>query len=223
MKQFKTFGEAWRKSNTPILADANAAIINGKLNINTSSILDVLIQDTGRFVEHYASDLFIGWQSVLDELNAIVENPVSQEKVIVFGLRESGVDNNDYVISKLRDSIHPPFGYVSTAMYRRILAIQIAVGNDEIPHVRMKLRNVTHCFVRLEDEDVPRWGNDQREAFISHVSNAGDKTIAQFLGTKKELPENEDEKKSLLCERFEKMSRTELYNWVKELDVRIGL
>lgn len=63
----------------------------GKWEINYSSILTKLIQEAGRWCEHYASDLFILW-------NCNIEQPLKADMIttetFVFAFRESGVDGN---------------------------------------------------------------------------------------------------------------------------------
>lgn len=65
----------------------------GKWEINYSSILTKLIQEAGRWCEHYASDLFILW-------NYNIERPLKADIVktetFVFAFRESGVDGNSW-------------------------------------------------------------------------------------------------------------------------------
>ena len=66
-------------------------------NINESSILTKLIQDTGRFAERYASDLFIDWQSV----DHYIRNGETENKSWLFGIRESGVDHDSFIYSRM--------------------------------------------------------------------------------------------------------------------------
>jgi len=72
--------------------------IDGKLhiNVNYSSILTKLIQEAGRWCEHYASDLFIDWEMIKRTL----ENEEEYDKSYMFGFREDGVDGNEYVLHR---------------------------------------------------------------------------------------------------------------------------
>lgn len=61
-----------------------------KWSINYSSILTRLIQEAGRWCEHYASDLFILWR----EVDRYIENCKTENCQFVFGFRDSGVDGD---------------------------------------------------------------------------------------------------------------------------------
>ena len=59
-----------------------------KWDINYSSILTKLIQEAGRWCEHYASDLFILWEIVRDSL----DYEQIETNHYVFAFRDMGVD-----------------------------------------------------------------------------------------------------------------------------------
>jgi hypothetical protein len=64
-----------------------------KWDINYSSILTKLIQEAGRWCEHYASDLFIYWSSIVEKL----DNGTMETSQYVFAFYDSGVaDKNSY-------------------------------------------------------------------------------------------------------------------------------
>lgn len=63
----------------------------GKWEINYSSIITKLIQEAGRWCEHYASDLFVLWDCNIE--TPLREKTIST-KTFVFAFRESGVDGN---------------------------------------------------------------------------------------------------------------------------------
>lgn len=104
----------------------------GSYCINSSAILTRLIQETGRFALHNASDLFIAWQSVLDFLK---ERPARQERTdFVFGIYEGGVygayDTANipaysyffraiYVLRIIKDSGHAAMELQKAALVRR--------------------------------------------------------------------------------------------------------
>lgn len=71
----------------------------GKFNINYSSILTFLIKVAGRICKYYASDLFITWSSLEEQLY----NVEYTGGKILFGFRESGVDSNSFVLSRLNN------------------------------------------------------------------------------------------------------------------------
>lgn len=73
---------------------------------NLSSIYTKLIQDTGRFVEHYASDLLIDIKHVQeweDNVYNTMKNSYGRNTVNIpteiyyFGLRQYGVDHIDFI------------------------------------------------------------------------------------------------------------------------------
>lgn len=82
-------------------------------NLNYSSILTELIHAAGRYCERYASDLFIDWEAVIENMH----DPDSAGFVRLFGFREDGVDNNDYILNHYnRDSTYARHYY--RALYR---------------------------------------------------------------------------------------------------------
>lgn len=68
------------------------SVTNHKWEINYSSILTKLIQETGRFCENYASDLFIQWKYRIDDR---LENGTIIDGTEVFAIRENSVDNKE--------------------------------------------------------------------------------------------------------------------------------
>lgn len=68
----------------------------GKFDINYSDILTFLIQKAGTICKHYASDLFITWESVMKELD---HSEIERDKFL-FGFREMGVDHNTWVLNR---------------------------------------------------------------------------------------------------------------------------
>lgn len=95
-------------------------------DINYSDILSKLIIETGRLVEHYASDLFISWQTIEEQLN----NPDYKGGVYLFGLREMGVDHNSFVLSR--------FNSGDKKEYRKIYMLIIKV-DEEDGYITMEL------------------------------------------------------------------------------------
>jgi hypothetical protein len=75
-----------------IKAEGGYNPLEGKWEINYSSILTKLIQEAGRWCDDYASDLFIRWEGIKEKLD---DGSMSSESY-VFGFRESGVDGNSW-------------------------------------------------------------------------------------------------------------------------------
>ena len=64
-----------------------------KWEINYSSILTRLIQEAGRWCEHYASDLFVQWKYKIDQK---LDNGTLYTNTFVFAFRDSGVDSEEW-------------------------------------------------------------------------------------------------------------------------------
>lgn len=79
----------------PIIAYATLTPY-GKWSANMSMIYSKLITDTGRFCEHYASDIFIELQSV----EKYIQEGNSENKTWLFGIYSSGVDHMEFVLNK---------------------------------------------------------------------------------------------------------------------------
>lgn len=65
------------------------------LNINYSDILSRLIVEAGTVCKHYASDLFISWDSLLKDLSNVQGRFAEINRF--FGFRENGVDNGENI------------------------------------------------------------------------------------------------------------------------------
>ncbi len=156
---YKTINAAFNAAKAPV-AEASALVhapcgITDR-NINWSDILTVLIQDAGRFAERHASDLFIGWKTVEQFLLSADPKELDRTYVFAFGIYESGVDHNEFLMEKLKGTKQAPYGYISAprAGYRRVLALGIRFeGDDGLVTLRMELKNITNEFIRLADED----------------------------------------------------------------------
>lgn len=66
--------------------------LEGKWEINYSSILTKLIQQAGRWCEYYASDLFILWEYNIKQK---LDNGTIENGRYTFAFRENGVDNRE--------------------------------------------------------------------------------------------------------------------------------
>ena len=67
--------------------------LEGKWEINYSSILTCLIQEAGRWCESYASDLFVQWKYGIDQK---LDNGTLYTDTFVFAFRDSGVDSEEW-------------------------------------------------------------------------------------------------------------------------------
>ena len=73
---------------------------DGRWSINYSSILSDLICKAGRYCKHYASDLFIEWESIKNCL----DDPNYEGETYLFGFREMGVDHDAWIQCELDDA-----------------------------------------------------------------------------------------------------------------------
>lgn len=98
--------------------------VNDKWDINYCGLLTRLIQEAGTICDAYASDLFISWREIEDELR----NPAWKGGVYWFGFRERGVDHEAYI--KARDD---------ETTYKSLWKLQVDRHEDRI---RMQLKKV---------------------------------------------------------------------------------
>jgi hypothetical protein len=88
---------------------------NGEYDANFSSIWSKLINETGRWVEDYSSDLLISIDSLKDNLKEIIEEPT----IHIFALRQSGVDGNTFYECRVAENKSPQ------DYYRRVFGVVI--------------------------------------------------------------------------------------------------
>lgn len=137
-------------------------------NINTSHTLTKLIQETGRFTERFASDLFIDWQHVENIIGyGNWMRPKNNEThYLAFGIRRDGVDGNAYVIRNLLNTAKGNGSCMwADKIYRKLFILKIQLTYDEIQRqkcfniddmncdVTMALKDLTHCAYTELAED----------------------------------------------------------------------
>ena len=104
----------------------HAEIIDARgrdFDINYSSILTKLIQECGRLCDAWASDLFITWNSIEQKL----KEKTMETSVYLFGIREMGVDHNDFILSRYNND-----GYCAKYEYRKIYRMDVIIDDDLI-------------------------------------------------------------------------------------------
>lgn len=111
----------------------------GRFSINYSSILSFLIKEAGRYCDHYASDLFITWEGLVERLT----DPNYNGEKLLFGFRESGVDSNTYVLSNYNQG--------NTHEYMKLYVLDVSVtlqreGWNIKRYIKMELGK---CSVRM--------------------------------------------------------------------------
>lgn len=107
-------------------------------NANTSDILTKLIHYAGRYVDQWASDLFISWQSYME--NNETRRNKDWNQTIYFGFRMQGVDTSDqpwcdgnsvYLQHKMNSSY-----------YRRIAKLEIKANVEYKDWITMTLTEI---------------------------------------------------------------------------------
>ena len=132
----------------PVIAKGQITMERGKIqiNLNWTNILTKLIQETGRLVESYASDLLYSLQNVHEILTCMTEDIYSEtcdedmlQTSFLFGLREMGVDNTTQILVKYEnaDVYNNRFG----AEYRQIWKLDVKVTKSGF--VSMELYRVS--------------------------------------------------------------------------------
>ena len=101
--------------------------------INYSDILTKLIQECGRLCESYAGDLFITWSSIVRKL----EEKTMETSAYLFGIREMGVDHNEFILSRCNN------GSRACYAYRKIYRLDITIEGDSI---RMELYEIERPY-----------------------------------------------------------------------------
>lgn len=104
-------------------------------NIDLSDIATTIINNVGRFCEHYASDFIITWDTVR-ELVSTNKSGHDERDIICFALRKMGVDGNDFLMCRLKNHKDEP-GWADL-YYRKILALEIKkeVKPSMVPYLK---------------------------------------------------------------------------------------
>ena len=108
-------------------------------DINYSSILTKLIQECGRLCESYASDLFITWNGIVQNL----KEKTMGTSVYLFGIREMGVDHNEFILGRYNNN-----GCYAKHEYRKIYRLNIIVESDLI---KMELYEIDRPYDERSD------------------------------------------------------------------------
>ena len=121
-------------NNNPYFYGVSA---EGRYNINYSDILTFLIQKAGTICKHYASDLFITWESVMRELD---HSEIERNKFL-FGFREMGVDHNTWVLNRYNNYGSDDVEREIKEMYLVTLETELWIENGRVlgKYITMKL------------------------------------------------------------------------------------
>lgn len=93
-----------------------------KYNFNISTMLTLLIQETGRYTERFASDVIIS----INFMTKALEDPFANNGALfLFGIREDGVDHYEFVRSQMKNNLGNPAYFKQ--YYRKMYAIHLTV------------------------------------------------------------------------------------------------
>lgn len=132
-----------------------------KYDVNYSSILSRLITDAGRFCLSYASDLFIWWGEVVNNLSVYEED---SSRTAIFGICENGVDNACAAAANIERGMYH--------YYRSIWGLKIEKKGNKLDLCLEKLDKVvtakssgTRIVSQIE------WATDGKDAEILGLPN----------------------------------------------------
>lgn len=130
-----------RKKDGADVHEASGSWTGGVYMLNSSSILTRLIQEAGRWCEHYASDLFIWWKAVETSLLVREEDAA---RTFIFGMCQDGVDGAGTYVRKTGGDYafsHPE--------YRAVWGVDVIKNGDS---VKMTLYKVERAEGRVEEQ-----------------------------------------------------------------------
>lgn len=118
--------------------------------ISMSDIYTRLIFETGRWVERYASDLLYDIKAIDDYIKSPDKVPQANFPI---GLRKSGVDGTNFILSRLSDTRQGPCPYVYPAqVYNKILAVSITLDDNNF-NFDVKLYDITNSILTIDPSD----------------------------------------------------------------------
>ena len=94
---------------------------DGKFDVNLSTEFSILIQNAGRWCEHYASDILYDIDAVKETINQW-RHLTDEKTEILFGFRQCGVDSNTFIAARAEQRFNE---------YRAIYAMEIEFIHDE--------------------------------------------------------------------------------------------
>ena len=116
-------------------------------NLQFYAITDKLIEATGRFCEHFGSDLLI-------DINSIKTAMLNDDDGLYYiGIRKNGVDHNSYVFLNLKDKTY------ASEYYRALYAVEFHRDKDyefnDERRLKVMLKNMNYLSFDKEDIDFP--------------------------------------------------------------------
>lgn len=121
-------------------------------SMNLSGMLTHLIQETGRFVEYYASDMLI----TLRHVDEWLHDKDFEHDALLFGLRESGVDHEAYIRSRLEQcTVYSVEKHrIINDYYRKIYAIEGYIEENKLVIV---LKPVSDSITEIANHKPVTW------------------------------------------------------------------
>lgn len=137
------------------------------ISINLGTIIDRLIHDVGRYCETHCNDFLITWERVKEAL----ANTTQGVDYIAFGIRQLGVDSNDFIYSRVANHPHEP-GWASL-YYRKIYALRIwrklqTQYPDDVMEITVTLKDITDS---IRNSDIRILNNESDSAGIQRTDN----------------------------------------------------
>lgn len=127
--------------------------------INLSRIFSRIIAEAGRFTDDYGIDDIKAL--LLDKGTAVPEDGI--DEILVFAVRQFGVDHASYLMNQLVRTRHELMGYVfPTPYYRRVLAVRCVVSGNR---ATCELKEISGSLVRIDDGDL----DDRRQVVYRPV------------------------------------------------------
>lgn len=133
---------------------------------NLSRIFTILIQATGQYCENYASDILYDIARIKETIANINTQTDSTEYELV-GIRQNGVDGNEYIKSRFYDS---DIGIIG--MYHKVFAIKLEF-NASTATLTCDLKNITSALLQTYKQINNADNIDtQCDEIISNLSSA---------------------------------------------------
>lgn len=155
---WQPFADAFDINGNTIAVDTGSAPnAQSPASVNISNTETALIQICGRYADRYASDLFIN-HAVMLSLLAPHDVTDGERYILMFGIRESGVDGNMFTACRLAETLTNPMSDIPTIshQYRKILAVVIEYKADpEYPvyiGCTVTLKDMTHSVFHLSKD-----------------------------------------------------------------------
>lgn len=136
---------------TPLVSEHSTYLKGESPSIGLSSIMQYLIEATGRYTENYAIDLLHSIKHIYD---VIGDETVDKSVYIFFGIRRLGVDHFDYIIARHTDVFSGPYANDNDETYRKMYCVYIKKSiSDETPNlidVTTELYDITQKYHKLD-------------------------------------------------------------------------